>query len=169
MARKERESDKREMADLLVVPRPAQSVQNGAGFSRKSLNIFGLLKKKEWPQCHRESSWQECRSCYCQKKQSRQSKVPYHMGERVNMSESRTLKKGRGGSEKEHEEGRVDSTVKEGRFQREKGGKARRASLEQVAGSMSRCVGAKALQDDLQSLGFTPSLAKPEIGNEVGR
>ena len=28
---------------------------------------------------------------------------------------------------------------------------------------------AKALQDDLQSLGFTPSLANPEIGNEVGR
>ena len=25
------------------------------------------------------------------------------------------------------------------------------------------------LQDDLQSLGFTPSLAKPEIGKEVGR
>ena len=28
---------------------------------------------------------------------------------------------------------------------------------------------AKALQDDLPSLGFTPSLAKPEIGKEVGR
>ena len=28
---------------------------------------------------------------------------------------------------------------------------------------------AKALQDNLQSLGFTPSLAKPEIGKEVGR
>ena len=28
---------------------------------------------------------------------------------------------------------------------------------------------AKALQDDLQSVGFTPSLAKPEIGKEVGR
>ena len=27
---------------------------------------------------------------------------------------------------------------------------------------------AKALQDDLQSLGFTPSLAKPEMGKEVG-
>ena len=27
---------------------------------------------------------------------------------------------------------------------------------------------AKALQEDLQSLGFTPSLAKPEIGKEVG-
>ena len=28
---------------------------------------------------------------------------------------------------------------------------------------------AKALQDDLQSLGFTSSLAKPEMGKEVGR
>ena len=33
----ERESDsrRREMADLLVLPRPAKSVQNGAGFSGK--------------------------------------------------------------------------------------------------------------------------------------
>ena len=23
-----------------------------------NLNILGLLKRKEWPQCHRESSWQ---------------------------------------------------------------------------------------------------------------
>ena len=37
VARTERESDKRkEVADLLVLPRPAKSVQNGAGFSRKT-------------------------------------------------------------------------------------------------------------------------------------
>ena len=47
--------------------------------------------------------------------------------------------------------------------------KAKRASLEQVEGSKSGRVDAKALQDNLQSLGFTPSLAKPEIGKEVGR
>ena len=47
--------------------------------------------------------------------------------------------------------------------------KARRASLEQVEGSISKRVDAKAFQDNLQSLGFTPSLAKPEIGKEVGR
>ena len=63
----------------------------------------------------------------------------------------------------------MDSTVNEGRFQGGKGGQARRASLEEVEGSMSGWKGAKALQYDLQSLGFTPSLAKPEIGNEVGR
>ena len=44
------------MADLLVLPRPAKSVQIGAGFSGKNLNILGLLKRKVWPQCHPESS-----------------------------------------------------------------------------------------------------------------
>ena len=38
MVRTERESDRRrsEMAGLLVLPRPAKSVQIGAGFSEKS-------------------------------------------------------------------------------------------------------------------------------------
>ena len=34
---------------------------------RKNLSILGLPKRKEWPQCHRESSWQERRSRPCQK------------------------------------------------------------------------------------------------------
>ena len=65
--------------------------------------------------------------------------------------------------------GRVDSTVKEGRCQGGEGGQARRAFLGEVEGSMSSLVDAKALQDDLQSLGFTPSLAKPEMGKKFGR
>ena len=36
-------------------------------FQRKNWNILGLPKRKEWPQCHRESSWQEHRSRPCQK------------------------------------------------------------------------------------------------------
>ena len=52
------------------------------------------------------------------------------------MGESRTLTR-EGGSEREHGVERVDSTVKEGRFQGGKVGQARRASLEQVEGSMS--------------------------------
>ena len=36
MARTERESDRREVADFMVLPRPAKSVQNGAGFSEKT-------------------------------------------------------------------------------------------------------------------------------------
>ena len=69
------------MADLLVLPRPAKSVQNGAGAGR-DWNKLGLPKRKEWPQCHRESSWQERRSRLCQKEkeQSRRFRVPDHEG-----------------------------------------------------------------------------------------
>ena len=63
----------------------------------------------------------------------------------------------------------MDSTVKEGRLQGGQGGQAGRASLEQVEESVSGWLHAKALQDDLQSLGFISSLAKSEIGKEVGR
>ena len=49
---------------------------------RKNLSILGLPRRKEWPQCHRESSWQERRSRLCQKEkeQSRLSRVPDHEG-----------------------------------------------------------------------------------------
>ena len=43
----------------------------------------------------------------------------------------------RWGSERENGEKRVDSTVKEGRFQGGEGGQARRASVGRVEGSMS--------------------------------
>ena len=47
---------------------------------RKDLIILGLLKRKGWPQCHKESSWQVRRSRLCQKEkeQSRQFRVPDH-------------------------------------------------------------------------------------------
>ena len=50
---------------------------------RKNLNTLGLLKTKEWPQCHRVSSWQERRSSPCQKEKehSRLSRVPGREGE----------------------------------------------------------------------------------------
>ena len=63
----------------------------------------------------------------------------------------------------------MDYTVNEGRFQGGQGGQARRDSLEEVEGGMSLRVDAKALQDDLQSLNFTPSLVKPEMKKEAGR
>ena len=65
---------------------------------RKNLSILGLLNRKEWPQCHRESSWQErqCRPCQKEKEQSRQSKAPDHEGERVKVGESRTLAREKG-------------------------------------------------------------------------
>ena len=50
---------------------------------RKNLSILGLSKRKEWPQCHRESSWQVRRSRLCQKEkeQSRLFRVPDYEGE----------------------------------------------------------------------------------------
>ena len=51
-------------------------------FQRKNWNKLGLLKRKEWPQCHRESSWQvrQSRPCQKEKEQSRLSKAPDHEG-----------------------------------------------------------------------------------------
>ena len=49
----------------------------------------------------------------------------------------------REGSEREHGKERVDSTVKEGRFQGGKGGQAKRASLGQVEGKHERVSGRK--------------------------
>ena len=60
------------------------------------------------------------------------------MGEGVKVGESCTLARQRGRSEREYEEKRVGSMMKEGRFQRGKEGQARRTSLEEVEESMSR-------------------------------
>ena len=57
--------------------------------------------------------------------------------ERVNVGESCTLARKRG-SERKHEEERVDSTVKKGRSQGGQGGQARRAFFGEVEGGMSR-------------------------------
>ena len=87
----------------------------------KNLSILGLLKRKEWPQCHRESSRQVCRrrSYQKEKEQSRQSGVPDHEGAESQGGREPQL----GEREEDQREERVDSTVKEGRFQGGQGGK----------------------------------------------
>ena len=106
---------------------------------RKNLNMLGLLKRKEWPQCHRESSWQErwSRLCQKEKEQSCLSRVPDN--ERGESQGGRELHRG-------EREGRIRAVAWSGKggfhgegkqIPRRKGGKARRASLEQVKGSMS--------------------------------
>ena len=103
---------------------------------RKNWKILGLPKRKEWPRCHRESSWQERRSRPCQKEQSRLSKTPDHEGRESRWARAASWRE-RGGSEREHRVERMDSTVNEGTFQARKEGQVRRASLEQVEGSMN--------------------------------
>ena len=89
--------------------------------------------------------------------------------ERIKVRERVAPWRVKGVSEREHGEERVDPTVKDGRFQGGQGGQARRAFLGEVEGSMSGRGDVKTLQDNLQSLGFTPSLAKPKMENEIGR
>ena len=69
------------MADLLVLPRPAKSVQSGAGFSGKTGTYWACRKGKSGLSAT-ESSWQERRSRLCQKEkeQSRLSREPDHEG-----------------------------------------------------------------------------------------
>ena len=86
MERTERESDRKrrdEKWQACWCCRDQQRACRMAPASAKKLNILGLLKRKEWPQCHRESSWQVRQRCPCQKEkeQSRLSKVPDPKGE----------------------------------------------------------------------------------------
>ena len=100
-ARTERESDKREEkrnSKLVGAAKTSKEHAKWRRLQRKNLNKVGLMKRKEWPQCHRESSWQvrQSRLCQKEKKQSRQSRVPDRERGRVKVSESRTLRlKGR--------------------------------------------------------------------------
>ena len=89
----------------------------------KNLSILSLPKRKEWSQCHRESSWQKRRSRLCQKEkeQSRLSKAPDHEEGRESRWARAAPWRERGGSEREHGVERVDSTVNEGRLQKRTG------------------------------------------------
>ena len=97
------------------------------------------MKRKEWPQCHRESSWQvrQSRLCQKEKEQSRQPRAPDHEGGESQGGRESHLGEREGGSEREHGEKRTDSTVKEDRFQGGKGGQAKRASPGEVGEGMS--------------------------------
>ena len=125
--RTERESDRRrEVADLLVLPRPAKSLQ-------KTLNILGLLKSAT-----ERAVGKYARAALPKKKRNRASlKRKIVRWERVKASEKRTLA--------EKREIRAGRWRGNGRLYREEmgvprrtGGQARRASLGEVEGSMSR-------------------------------
>ena len=59
------------MADLLVLPGPAKELAEWRRLQPRNLDILGPSKRKEWPQCHRESSWQVRRNRLCQKEKER--------------------------------------------------------------------------------------------------
>ena len=130
---------------------------------RKNLSKLGLPKRKEWPQCHQVSSWQRrpSRLFRSEKKHRHHPDLQTVRWERVKVSESCTLAKERGiragawgGMGGLHSERRLY-----GREERQ----TKRTFLGEVGKSTSGWVEAKALQVNLQSLGFIPSLAEPEM------
>ena len=127
------------MADLLVLPRPAKSVQNGADFSGKTRAYWACRKGKSRISATERAVGKNAGAALAKRKRNRAvcPKRQIMRGERVEVGESRTLARERGRSEREHGVERVDSTVNEGRFQGGQGGQARKATLGEVEGSMS--------------------------------
>ena len=125
-------------------------------------------KEKVSLQCHRESSWQVRQSRLCQKEQSRQSRVPDREGGESQGEQELHLGKKEGGIRARAWSGKGGLHSEGRRIPRRKG-RASKKSLPRTSRRRHERVSGQALQDALQSLGFTPSLAKPEIGKEVGR
>ena len=95
MARTERESDNRriEMADLLVLPRPAKSVQNGAGFSGKTGTYWACRKGKSSLSATERAVGKNAGAALAKRKRNR-AICPKHQimrRERVKMGESCAL------------------------------------------------------------------------------
>ena len=84
MVKTERESDREEKRQgrLVGAAETSEELVKWPRLQRKNLNILGLPKRKEWPQCHRESRWQgrQSRLCLKEKEQSRLSRVPDYEG-----------------------------------------------------------------------------------------
>ena len=104
-----------------------------------------------------------------EKELSRQSRVSDHEEGDSQGEREPHLGETEGDQSENMERRKWDSTMKEVGLQGGEGGQARRAFLGAIEGSMSKCVDAKSLQDDLQSLGFTLSLAKFEMGKKIER
>ena len=123
MARTEQESNRRRREEKWKICwccRDQQRACRMAQVSAKKLEHTGP-DEKEWPQCHRKRAVGE----YAKPALAKRNKAvcpEYQIvkGERVKMNVNRILARKRG-SEQQHEEERVDSTVNEGRVQGEKG------------------------------------------------
>ena len=107
------------MADLLVLPRPAKNVQNAAGFSGKSSTYWACREGKSGFSATEKAVGKYARAPLAKKRRNRAVSPECQImgGERVKVGESRTLAR-EGGSEREHEEEKVDYCVKEGQIPR---------------------------------------------------
>ena len=142
MVRTKQESDSRRKEESGRLVGAAETSKEHAEWCRlqqKTLNILGLLKRvASVPQQRAVGKYAGAAFAKRERNRAVSSEYQIMMGEGVKVGESCTLARQRGRSEREYEEKRVGSMMKEGRFQRGKEGQARRTSLEEVEESMSR-------------------------------
>ena len=85
------------MADFMVLPRPAMSVQNGAGFSGKTGAYWACSKGKSGLSATERAVGKNAGAAFAKSKRNR-AVCPKHQimkGERVKVGDSRTLARGR--------------------------------------------------------------------------
>ena len=124
MARTERESDTKRKGRLVGAAETSKERAEWRRLQWKNLNVLGLWKRKEWHRCHREAVGKYAGSAFAKRKRNR-AVCPKHQ---IMRGESRWTRaapwRERRRSEREHGVERMNSTVKEGKFQ---GGKGRQA------------------------------------------
>ena len=81
------------MADFMVLPRPAKSVQNGAGFSGKTGTNWACRKGKSDLSATERAVGKNAGAAFAKRKRNRAVCPEYQImrGERVKVGESRTL------------------------------------------------------------------------------
>ena len=86
------------MADLLVLPRPARSVQNNAGFSGETSAYWACREGKSGLGATERAVGKYVRAALAKRKRNRAVSPEYQImrEERVKVSESRTLARKRG-------------------------------------------------------------------------
>ena len=82
--------EEKKMTDLLVLPRPAKSVQNGAGFSRKTGTYWACRKGKSGLNATERAVGKNAGAALAKSKRNRAVCPEYQImrGERVKMGES---------------------------------------------------------------------------------
>ena len=93
MPRTERESDnrRREIANLLVLPRPAKNMQNSAGFSGKTSTYWARPKKKSGLSATERAVGKNVRAALAKRKRTICQKHQIMREDRVKVGKSRSF------------------------------------------------------------------------------
>ena len=96
MARTERESDRKRSGRLYGAAETSKELVQSRTLQRKNLNILGLLKRKEWPWCRRQTNPQtaaKAGAAFAKRRRNKAVSLEYQImrGRRVKVGESRTL------------------------------------------------------------------------------